>query len=103
MTAETAHKLHEICSRYGVQRLEVFGSVARGEQTPNSDIDLLYTLEPGMRLGWDIEQLADQLSEVLGRRVDLTGRGSLHEQLREAVLAEAQVLYESGRFAGQEN
>lgn len=82
-----------ICHRYGVARLEVFGSVGRGEDRPDSDIDLLYDLAPGARLGWDIETLADELSEALGRPVDLVSRKALHERLREAVLAEAQLLY----------
>ncbi len=95
LTAAVSRKLDKICSKYGVQRLEVFGSVARGQETRNSDIDLLYTLHPEVRLGWDIEQLADQLSDALGRRVDLVGRGALHPHLRDAVLSEAKVLYES--------
>lgn len=83
----------EICQRYGVARLDVFGSVGRGEARPESDIDLLYVLAPGARLGWDIEALTDELSEALGRPVDLVSRKALHERLRDTVLAEAQSLY----------
>lgn len=83
----------EICQRYGVARLEVFGSVARGEARPDSDIDVLYELAPGRKLGWEIETLADELSDVLGRNVDLVSRKALHDRLRDAVLAEAQPLY----------
>lgn len=54
---------------------------------------LLYELEPGTRLGWDIEKFADELSELLGRRVDLVSRNALHERLRDKVLAEALLLY----------
>jgi predicted nucleotidyltransferase len=86
-------RIGEICHRYGVARLEVFGSVSRGEARPDSDIDVLYELNPGARLGWDIENLADELSEVLGRPVDLVSRRALHHRLREVVLAEARVLY----------
>lgn len=86
-------RIGEICSRYGVARLEVFGSVSRGEERPESDVDILYELAPGARLGWDIENLADELSEVLDRPVDLVSRQALHERLRDAVLAEARVLY----------
>ena len=86
-------RVGEICHRYGVARLEVFGSVSRGEARANSDIDVLYELKPGARLGWDIENLADELSEVLGRTVDLVSRRALHRQLRETVLAEARILY----------
>ena len=85
-------RLREICSRYGVSRLEVFGSVSRDEDTPDSDIDVLYDLAPESRLGWDIDKLADELSELIGRPVDLVSRNSLHERLRDDVLAEARPL-----------
>lgn len=86
-------RIEEICQRYGVARLEVFGSVAQGRERPDSDIDVLYDLVPGGRLGWEIENLADELSAVLRRPVDLVSRRALHKRLREAVLAEAQLLY----------
>jgi predicted nucleotidyltransferase len=86
-------RIAEICQRYGVARLEAFGSVGRGEERPDSDVDVLYELAPGARLGWEIEHLADELSAVLGRPVDLVSRRALHERLRDAVLAEAKLLY----------
>ncbi len=86
-------QLRNVCGRYGVARLEVFGSAGRGQAGPDSDIDLLYELQPGARLGWHIEDLADELSVILGRRVDLISRRALHERLREKVLAEARPLY----------
>lgn len=86
-------QLAAICRRYGVARLEVFGSVTRGDDHPGSDLDLLYELAPGVRLGWEIEDLSDELSAAVGRPVDLVSRRALHERLREAVLAEAQPLY----------
>lgn len=60
-------RLREVCERYGIARLDVFGSVARGTATEDSDVDLLYTLAPGIRLGWAIEDLAAELAGVLGR------------------------------------
>jgi uncharacterized protein len=87
------NKLGELCDQYGVSRLEVFGSVGRGEADSESDVDVLYELAPGARLGWNIEALADELSELLGRRVDLVSRNALHERLRDRVLAEARLLY----------
>jgi len=71
----------------------VFGSLGRGDPEPDSDVDLLYELQPGARLGWNVENLADELSELLGRRVDLISRNALHERLRDEVLAEAWLLY----------
>lgn len=86
-------QLRDVCSRYGVSRLEVFGSTGRGDAQPDSDVDILYELQPGARLGWRIEDLADELSAILGRPVDLVSRRALHERLRENVLAEARLLY----------
>ena len=67
--------------------------MARGDATAESDVDVLYDLEPGARLGWEIETLADELEALLGRPVDLVSRTALSERLREAVLAEARLLY----------
>jgi uncharacterized protein len=86
-------RLAAVCARYGVARLMIFGSVARGTAQPSSDVDVLYELQPGRRLGWEIEDLSDELSELFGRPVDLVSRAALHERLRAAVLAEAQPLY----------
>jgi predicted nucleotidyltransferase len=86
-------RLAEICDRYGIGALWIFGSFARGTAGPDSDVDLLYVLRPGRRLGWDIEQLSDELAELLGRPVDLVSRKALHERLRPSVLAEAQEFY----------
>ncbi len=86
-------RLRAVCERFGVARLEVFGSVGRGESTPDSDIDLLYELAPGRRLGWEIESLAEELGAVLGRRIDLVSRSALNRRLRDRVLAEARLLY----------
>ena len=86
-------RIAEICRRYGVARLEVFGSVNRGEQRRDSDVDLLYDLAPGARLGWEIEDLTDDLAAAVGRPLDLVSRNALHARLRDAVLAEARLLH----------
>ena len=88
-----ASRLAELCRRYGIARLEVFGSVARGEQRPDSDVDLLYTLEGGRALGREVEYLVESLTEVFHRPVDLVSRRSLHPMIRDRVMAEAETLY----------
>lgn len=85
--------LAAICERYGIARLVIFGSVARGTADPASDLDILYELRPDRRLGWEIEDLTDELSGLFGRRVDLVSRSALHPRLRAAVLTEARPLY----------
>jgi uncharacterized protein len=86
-------RLAAVCDRYGIAELKVFGSRVRGTARPDSDIDILYTLRPGRRLGWEIEQLADELAELFGRQVDLVSVRALHPLLRPSVLAEARPLY----------
>ena len=84
-------RLAAICGRYGIAELKIFGSQARGTAQPGSDI--LYALRPGRRLGWEIEQLTDELAELFGGRVGLVSARPLHPLLRPSVLAEARPLY----------
>ena len=86
-------RLTELCDRYGIAELRVFGSRARGTGRPDSDVDVLYTLKAGRRLGWEIDQLADELAELFGRPVDLVSLRALHPLLRSSVLAEARPVY----------
>lgn len=92
-TAIDLERLREVCQRYGIARLEVFGSAARGTGHSGSDIDLLYTLAPGARLGWAIEDLAVELEHILGRPVDLVSRRALNARIRDQVLKEARPFY----------
>ncbi|VTR77687.1 nucleotidyltransferase family protein [Cellulomonas hominis] len=86
-------RLADVCRRYGIARLDVFGSVARGDERPGSDLDVLYVLEPGRHLTWNIELLADELTAVFGRKVDLVSRRGLHPAIRDHVEREAAALY----------
>lgn len=86
-------RLAEICQRYGVAELAVFGSAVRGEVPEASDVDVLYVLAPGTRLGFGINRLEDELSELFGRPVDLVARKALHPLLRDDVTAQARTLY----------
>jgi uncharacterized protein len=86
-------RLAAICDKYGIAELRVFGSRARGTGRPDSDVDVLYTLRPGRRLGWEIEQLTDELTELFGHPVDLISLRALHPLLQPSVLAEARPVY----------
>lgn len=86
-------RLHEICRRYGIAELDVFGSMARGDGTEDSDIDVLYTLMPGRHLGWEIEDLATDLADLFQHPVDLISKRTVHPRLRPQVLNEARPLY----------
>jgi uncharacterized protein len=73
--------------RNGVVRAAVFGSAARGEAGPDSDLDLLVEFEAGRTL-FDLVELRDELTRLLGRRADVVTYAGLHPRLRERVLRE---------------
>lgn len=89
-------KLREICKKNDVVMLGVFGSVARGEDTEISDVDLLVKLKAPIGL-WDFIALEDKFVEVLGRKVDLATEQSLHPRIRQSVLKDLRVLYEANK------
>lgn len=78
-------------TRHGARNVRVFGSVARGSETSESDIDLLVDFEPERSL-YDLVGLQLDIESLLGRRADVVTEGSLSTYLRERVLAEARPL-----------
>jgi hypothetical protein len=77
-----------IAARHGARNVRIFGSVARGEARPDSDVDVLVELEPGRSL-FDLGGLLIELQDLLGRRVDVVTEQGLRPRLRERVLREA--------------
>lgn len=87
-------QLARICQHYRVRQLSVFGSVARGQARPDSDVDILVEFLPNAGIGLiEYAGLMLALSEMLGRRVDLVSRPALRPALRDTILEEAQLLY----------
>lgn len=81
----------EIAAKHGARNIRVFGSVARGEAGPESDVDLLVDMEPGRSL-LDLGGLWLDLNELLGRKVDVVTEQSIYWLLRRRILKEAQPL-----------
>jgi predicted nucleotidyltransferase len=81
----------EAAARHGVRVLGVFGSVARGEETPSSDVDLLVALPEGMGL-IGLGRVEQELSDLLAARVDLVPAADLKPTVRRHVLADLVVL-----------
>lgn len=77
-----------IARRHGARNVRVFGSIARGEARPNSDVDFLVEMEPGRSL-LDLGGLLMELQELFGCRVDVVTEASLRPRIRERVLREA--------------
>lgn len=84
-------RLEEVARQYGGSQLRVFGSVARGEDDADSDIDLLVELEPGRSL-LDLAGLKLALEELLERPVDVVTQPGLRDRMRQRVLSEAVAL-----------
>ena len=78
--------------RFGVKAIAIFGSVARNEARPDSDVDVL--VEFGVPVGlFTVIRLERHLAGIFGRRVDLTTPGGLKRQLRDQILREAVYAY----------
>lgn len=77
------------CRQYGARRIRVFGSVARGEEGPDSDIDFLVDFQRGYDLFTQRLPLAERLAEITGRRLDLLPEHELNRHMRAQVLQEA--------------
>lgn len=84
-----AAELESLAAAYGASRLRVFGSVSRGEETAESDIDLLVELPRGYDMFDQRLALSDALENVLCRRIDLVPEHELNRHIRERVLAES--------------
>ncbi len=91
------NKILPVLLPYGIKRIALFGSVARGEETPESDIDILVDFEePRPRpLGlFKWVELEDELSRRLNRKADLVSNKGLNRYIRPHVEAEMIILYE---------
>lgn len=86
--------LARFCRRHHIRRLALFGSVLHESGRPDSDVDVLVEFEPGASVGLiRLGGIEVELSELLGRQVDLRTPGELSPYFRDRVLAEAEVRY----------
>ncbi len=82
------------CRKHGLQKLSLFGSVLRDDFRPDSDVDVLVEFRPGVRAGYlTMATMERELSELLGRHVDLRTPNELSRYFREDVLQAAEVRY----------
>jgi uncharacterized protein len=83
------------CRRHHIRRLSLFGSILRADFNRSSDIDVLVEFEPGHTPGLAFFAMQNELSDQLGRSVDLHTVGSLSKYFRDRVLAEAEIQYDA--------
>lgn len=89
-------KLRTFCAKNGIHSLRLFGSALHGTLQPDSDIDLLVEFEPERTPGLlSIAQLELDLSDMLGRQVDLRTLHDLSRHFRDQVAAEARTVYDA--------
>lgn len=86
-------RIATFCLANGIRRLALFGSILRNDFRPESDVDVLVEFQPGVRVGLAFIRMQDELSSVLGRKVDLHTPGSLSKYFRAEVLDEAEAIY----------
>jgi predicted nucleotidyltransferase len=86
-------QLAELCKKYGIAELDVFGSIARGEEQPGSDVGLLCLRLPGNDLGMSYFALQEDLEKLFGQPVDLVPKDGLHRAIRDQVLGDARTLH----------
>ncbi len=87
-------RIAEICRRYGAARLSLFGSILRDDFHAGSDVDLLVEFAPTTRIGLiGVARMEGELSEAIGRRVDLRTAGDLSRYFRDEVVAGARLLH----------
>jgi uncharacterized protein len=87
-------ELEHVCHRHGIRRLSLFGSTLNGTDRPDSDVDLLVEFSPGKTPGYlMMAEIEAELSELLGRKVDLRTAAELSRYFRDEVASTAELVY----------
>ena len=93
-----AERVAELCRRWGITRLELFGSALRDDFGGDSDVDLLYTTDEDTHLGFDFVTLCEEFEALFGRSVDMVSRQAIEQSdnpiRREAILSSARTIYD---------
>ncbi len=92
-------EIESFCRKWKISKLEIFGSALREDFGDGSDVDFLYTLAPGVQIGWEIAEMQNELSFIVGRPVDLVSRSGIERSenwiRRPAILESARAVYEA--------
>ena len=91
-------RIREFCERWKITEFALFGSVLRDDFRPDSDVDVLVTFAPDSKVSlFELGDIEDELSEILGRKADLTMKRGIersHNHIRRrAILSSAEVIY----------
>jgi len=75
-------KITAFCRKHHIRKLWLFGSALRDDFSDDSDVDVLYEFEPDHHIGWKIISIEDELSRIIGRKVDFVSEKHLHKRIR---------------------
>lgn len=90
-------RITEFCQKHHIRKLALFGSVLREDFGPDSDVDVLVEFEPGRTVGLlRMAGLELELSEMLGRKVDLRTPAELSRYFRDEVMQSSEIQYVEG-------
>jgi predicted nucleotidyltransferase len=94
LTPSILHAIKDLCERYRVKELSMFGSALRDDFSAASDIDLLVEFEPEAQIGFmTLYKMQRELFGILNRQVDLIPKKGLKTKIQESILSSAKVLY----------
>jgi len=83
----------DVLKPYNPKRIGLFGSVARNEETPDSDIDILYDFNTPITL-FNLVDIKNKLTERLKKNIDLVSEKAVHPKLKEYIQSDLKVIYE---------
>ncbi len=93
-------EIRAYCATQPIYKLSLFGSMLRGEATPESDVDLLVEFQAGGKITYfDLYYIQTALQSIIGREVDLLTPDAISQYFRDDVMAQAEVIYEQSRTA----
>ncbi len=86
-------ELENLCKKYHILELRIFGSYATGTATENSDLDLLYVLDESQHIGWDFYIFWDELEKLFDKKIDLVPYKAVPENLKKFMIAPSKDFY----------
>ena len=87
-------ELQELCRKYGVAELALFGSALRSDFRPDSDLDFLVDFKPDRRVGlFAFNRFRNELGDLFRRRVDLVTKRGLRDETKDSILRSARTIY----------
>jgi uncharacterized protein len=94
LTEKQIQTIIEVLKPYNPLRIGVFGSAARNEETPESDIDILYSFKKPLTL-FKVVRIKNELKEKLNKRVDFVSEKAIHPSLKDSIYNDLRIIYGS--------